>query len=516
MNRVVALYIRLSTEDYKVESMSIDNQKLALHKYTENLDDLTDYEIREFVDNGYSGTNFERPAVQELLDLARDGKIDCIIVKDFSRFGRNSLEVGYFMEKVFPLYGVRFISINDDFDSGKLHADTGGLNMAFKYLVSELYSRDLSIKYKSAKYVKFKKGEYQSKICPYGYQKSADGRMEPDQETAPIVRMIFEMAAQGQNTTAIIKALFDRNVPTPGEYKKAKGQDYHDVSRCGGIWQRSTLARLLRDERYTGTYIIGKRRRVEVGSNHVRMKDESEWVKIPNHHPAIVTKELFDKTQKAMRREKCPKKQIHLYPLRDKVYCGNCLHRLARIGNVTFRFVCRHTVADEKAPCHELKVEESELETVVYSVLKKQAQIILGAADGDADGLEALSAKQAGYGQQISKIQEQKRVLFEQIVLHELSEQEYRMKKGVLDAELTRLQEVKAVLSTQLSQRQADEQTKNANRLLAEKVVDIGKLNTELVDMLIDRVYVYPQQNIEIVWKAGGFGFGGKEIQKNF
>ena len=134
----------------------------------------------------------------------------------------------------------------------------------------------------------------------------------------------------------------------------------------------------------------------------------------------------------------------------------------------------------------------------------------------DTNCLDALSAKQAGYGQQISEIQEQKRVLFEQIVLHELSEQEYRMKKGALDAELARLQEVHAALSTQLSQRQADGQTKNANRLLAEKVADIGKLNTELVDMLIDRVYAYPQQNIEIVWKIGGFGSSGKEIQKNF
>lgn len=516
MNKLTALYIRLSTEDYKVESMSIDNQKLALHKYVEKLDDLAGCEVREFVDNGYSGTNFERPAVQELLDKVRDGKIGCIIVKDFSRFGRNSLEVGYFMEKVFPLYGVRFISINDDFDSGKLHADTGGLNMAFKYLVSEFYSRDLSIKYKSAKYVKFKRGEYQSKICPYGYQKSANGRMELDPETAPIVRMIFEMAAQGQNTPDIIKALLNRGIPTPGEYKKAKGQANHDVSRCGGIWGGSSVLNILHDERYTGTYIIGKRESREVGSNLVRLKDESQWVKIPDHHPAIISKEIFERVQKTIQRVICPKRHVRLYPLREKVYCGNCLHRLSRIGNATFRFVCRHTLADEKAPCHGLKIEETELESVVYTVLRKQAQIILGAADEDADGLEALSAKQAGYRQQVSEIQEQKRVLFEQIVLHELSEQEYRMKKGVLDAELTRLQEVQAALSTQLSQRQADEQTKNANRLLAEKVVDIGKLNTELVDMLIDRVYVYPQQNIEIVWKIGGFGSGGKEIQKNF
>lgn len=340
MNKLTALYIRLSAEDYKVESMSIENQKLALHKFADDFEDLSGHEIREFVDNGYSGTNFERPAVHELLDLVREGKINCIIVKDFSRFGRNSLEVGYFMEKVFPLYGVRFISINDDFDSDKLHGDTGGLNVAFKYLISEFYSRDLSIKYKSAKYVKFKRGEYQSKICPYGYQKSTDGRMEPDQETAPIVRMIFEIAAQGQNTTAIIKALFDQGIPTPGEYKKAKGQANHDVSRCGGIWHISTICRILRDERYTGTYIIGKRELQEVGSNRVRMKDESEWVKIPNHHPAIIPLELYERAQEKFQRLKCVKKQVQAYTLRSKIFCGCCLHAMVRYGKKNGHFVC--------------------------------------------------------------------------------------------------------------------------------------------------------------------------------
>lgn len=273
---------------------------------------------------------------------------------------------------------------------------------------------------------------------------------------------------------------------------------------------------ILHDERYTGTYIIGKRESREVGSNLVRLKDESQWVKIPEHHPAIISKELFDKTQSTIRLAKCPKKHVHLYPLREKVYCGNCLHRLSRVGNVTFRFVCRHSQADMNAPCHGLRVDETELESLVYEVLKKQAQILLGIGDVDVSGIKALSSKHTGNCQQIGEMQEQKRTLFEQMILGELSEREYRMKKGVLDAELTRLQEVQAALSTQLSQRQADEQTKNANRLLAEKVVDIGKLNTELVDMLIDRVYVYPQQNIEIVWKEGGFGSGGKEFQKNF
>lgn len=238
---VIALYIRLSTEDSKVGSFSIENQKHTLHQYVDAMEDVKNAEVLEFIDNGYSGTNFERPAVQELLDQMREGKINCIIVKDFTRFGRNSIEVGYFMEMVFPLYGVRFISINDDFDSDKLHGDTGGINVAFKYLVSEFYSRDLSIKYKSAKYVKFRRGEYQSKTCPYGYRKGANGRMEPNEETAPNVQMIFELAKAGYKPNEIVKALFERNIPTPAEYKAAHGFNGHDISRCCGIWSTSSV-----------------------------------------------------------------------------------------------------------------------------------------------------------------------------------------------------------------------------------------------------------------------------------
>lgn len=137
---VIALY---STEDSKVGSFSIDNKKRVLHQYVDGMEDVKNVEIAEFMDNGYSGTTFEQPAVQELLDMVRAGKINCIIGKDFTRFGRNSIEVWYFMERVFPIYGIRFVSINDDFDGNTLHGDTGGINVAFKYLISEFYSRDL-------------------------------------------------------------------------------------------------------------------------------------------------------------------------------------------------------------------------------------------------------------------------------------------------------------------------------------------------------------------------------------
>ena len=223
---VIALYIRLSIEDYKYDSLSIENQSLVLHEYAASMPEALNAEITEFIDNGYSGTNFERPQVQKLIELVRANQIDCIIVKDFSRFGRNSIETGYFIERVFPLFHTRFISISDDFDSSKFKGDTGGMDVAFKYLISEYYSRDMSIKTKSAKYAKMQRGEYQSKICPYGYRKSADGRMEPDPEAAAVVQLIFQLAAEGINATAITRELFRRSIPTPGQYKAARRQSY--------------------------------------------------------------------------------------------------------------------------------------------------------------------------------------------------------------------------------------------------------------------------------------------------
>lgn len=211
---VIVLYIQLSIEDYKYDSMSIENQRLVLNEYAAGMPEALNSEELEFIDNGYSGTSFERPQVQKLIEMVRENKIDCIIVKDFSRFGRNSIETGYFNERVFPLFQTRFISISDDYDSNNYKGDTGGMDVAFKYLISEYYSRDMSTKTKSAKYTKMQRGEYQSTICPYGYRKSADGRMKPDPEAA-VLLLIFQLAAEGKNAPCIARELYKRGSPTP-------------------------------------------------------------------------------------------------------------------------------------------------------------------------------------------------------------------------------------------------------------------------------------------------------------
>ena len=503
---VIALYIRLSAEDFKVGSLSIENQYRELRQYVDTMEGIKNIVIREFVDNGYSGTNFERPAVQELLDLVREGRINCIIVKDFTRFGRNSIEVGYFMERVFPLYGVRFISLNDDFDSDKLHGDTGGINVAFKYLVSEFYSRDLSIKYKSAKYVKFRRGEYQSTLCPYGYRKGADGRLEPDEETAPNVLLIFELAASGMSNTQIINELFARGIPTPAEYKATKGRNHHDISRCRGIWIRSTIIRLTQDERYTGCYIIGKRQVIEVGGSRMRMKDESEWIKIPNHHTPIISKELFDKVQAQMTHFKCSKKKESQYPLRTKVFCGCCRHAMTRTTNKNRTFGCSYTLADKSAPCYRLKIAETELDQMIYGILSKQTQIILNIGDlSDTSQLDVQSAKQAECCGQIDSCLDKKRVLYEQLVQGNLNTDEYKIQKAMIDCELERLRKICSQLNTETAQMKMDKKAQAARIELAKEIVKSNGMTADLADALIKQVYVYPNNQIEIVWKMKDF-----------
>ena len=360
---MIALYIRLSLEDAKTDSMSISSQRSILREYASELPEYANAELMEFVDNGYSGANFERPAVQELLDLVRANRIDCIMVKDFSRFGRNSLETGYFIERVFPLFHTRFISVNDDFDTQKLKGDTGGMEVAFKYLISEYYSRDMSVKTKTAKYLKFQRGEYQSKICPYGYRKGENGRMVPDPETSEVVQKIFEYAVNGMNAADIARELSRQQIPTPGEHKARKGIKTHDVSRTHGMWCNSTVLRILADERYMGTYVIGKREVTEIGGHKMRSKAESDWIKIPDHHIPLVNEEIFSKANASIQRFKIPNRKKHNYLLRGKVICGCCKHALHLANGTSYR--CRFSSTIPSLDCYNIHIREKELNQLV-------------------------------------------------------------------------------------------------------------------------------------------------------
>ena len=225
----IAFYLRLSLtdgdlgKDHKEESNSIENQRLLLQSFVEAREDLYG-DIREFIDDGYSGTNFERPAFKEMIEEAKKGKIQVIIVKDFSRLGRDYIGVGDYLEQVLPILGIRFISLNNNYDSNDYLGKTMGMDMAIHNLVNNLYSKDISKKLKSALRVKWRNGQWTGGKPPFGYLRNKEtGEWLIDPVAGKYVRMVFDKAIEGCNTSQISYYMNEKKIPTPGRYNNENG-----------------------------------------------------------------------------------------------------------------------------------------------------------------------------------------------------------------------------------------------------------------------------------------------------
>lgn len=505
-NKAVALYIRLSVEDSKTDSLSIDGQRKILREHLKKLPEYEYAEVLEFVDNGFTGTTFERPAMTELIELVNKNKIACILVKDFSRFGRNMLQTGYFLEKVFPLFETRFIAVSDVYDSKDYQYGNGGLTVTFKYLISEYYSKDLSVKSKSARHAKMKRGEYVSTNTFYGYKLNKDRQLIIDEVVADNVRLIFGLALEGKTATEIKTELYQRNISTPAEYKAQNGKQHYDISRANHIWQSSSILRILYDERYTGTYIMGRSEVKEVGGSRVRKRDESKWYKIPNAHPAIIDKQVFDKVQEQLLRFKCPKEKQAEYPLKGKIICGSCNHTMQRLAKKKPMFHCRYTDAVSDFPCYDLTISETEVSEIVFSVLSKQAEVIF-ALDKITDTTQLnFTIKQNDlYSEQVTDLKNQKTQLYERLLIKEISIDEYKQAKAAIDDKLIIVSNSFNATSQKNEHLLRTKAEKEKRLRIAQNIATQKSLNKELVDLLIDKVYVYPNNQIEVVWKLKDF-----------
>lgn len=323
-NYVIAKYIRLSMDDAVSESLSIPNQHLILDRHIEELD-IPNATVLEFVDNGYTGTNLERPAVQEMLELVRCGGVNCIVTKDFSRFARNAMESGYYIEQVFPLYHVRFIAVGDYFDSSDYKDGTGGIDVAFRFLMHEHYSKDLSMKVSSALRVLMENGEHIVGGAIYGYRKNDSGKWELDPEPAEVVKHIFQYALEGLSTSQIRDKMYEARYLPPREYSDIKlGKDIMPKYN----WGTKAIHRILTNEQYTGSYIAGKHKSKHIGGKGQIKTDKSDWIIFPDSHPAIVSKKDFSIVQDMLKhpKELAPVKPVpnkHSEMLRSRTASGH-------------------------------------------------------------------------------------------------------------------------------------------------------------------------------------------------
>ncbi|BAN60717.1 MULTISPECIES: recombinase family protein [Streptococcus anginosus group] len=316
----VDFYLRLSLEDgdYKDESNSIVSQRDILKDYISLREEFAGVKVREHIDDGYTGTNFNRPAFQKVIGLVKKNEIKTILVKDLSHLARDYIEAGAYIEQIFPFMQVRFISVNDNYDSNNNEDGIVGLDVPFRNLTHDYYSKDISQKMRSSVKVRQDKGYYFGSKAPYGYVKDKKDHhhLIVDEKARHIIEEIFERYLSGDSMLSIAKDFNEREVLTPAKYIGLK--------RGSGIWTGQIVRYILTQRVYTGAVVGGKTRVQEVGFDNRKWIDESEWIIRENMYEAIISKENFIKVQELLNRneKRISRERKNFHILQDKVYCG--------------------------------------------------------------------------------------------------------------------------------------------------------------------------------------------------
>ncbi|MCM1125754.1 MAG: recombinase family protein [Lachnospiraceae bacterium] len=376
----VALYMRLSREDddVKDESNSISNQRKLLLGFLKKKQELAEMFTVQYVDDGYSGTGFDRPGFVEMMDGVKKGKVQCVIVKDFSRFGRDYIELGDYIEHIFPFMQVRFIAVNDGYDSEKYRGKTPDIDVPFRNLAYSLYSQDISDKIKSSLTVRRKKGLYIGSIPLYGYQRDEEGFLTPDGETEGTVQRIYREYLSGTGLAELARKLNAEGVPSPKQHKINKGilhgrkdSSFEEKSIEGKecVWLPTTLQQILRNETYTGVLLSGAYKNGPLGSGKRVFVPEDERVRVENAHPPIIDKDTFREVQERMGTKKYGEEKQFL--LKGLVRCGECGRLMVRDKK---RFRCGYQkFADHR---NVESIPEAELEGIVWKAVEIQLRLL--------------------------------------------------------------------------------------------------------------------------------------------
>ncbi|WDV47868.1 recombinase family protein [Clostridiaceae bacterium M8S5] len=498
MSYTTAIYIRISSEENikntnKTESSSITNQRKLIHEYIRNKKEFKDINILEFCDDGYSGKNFERPQITELLDMVKQGLINCIIVKDLSRFGRDMIEVGNYLEYVFPLLNIRFISINDSYDSiNKEHV--GSLDSGFKTLIYDLYSRDLSTKIKKTQRMKAEKGEYKTPYAPYGYIFNKEVNIFIiDEESSKIVNRIFNYIAEGKKTGKIAKILNDEGQLTPMQMKRKNGvKRKWNTTNTGSKWTSTKVYNIATNQVYTGARIYGKLKKVEIGSKKNKTRPKEEVIVIENRHQAIVSKELYETVQSKIRRKKKTKKPETITFLSGKIICECCGCKMKNIRNKYY--TCKMTT--DKG-CHKGQIYVDALKTAIQEIIIKQAQCIIDIEKNIQKELDHVTA-------QLDKVKDKSNKLYEQYILESISKEEY-----MLDA--SEIKELKQELSEQINSLE-DKLSLGDNKTIEERdtykeLLTKEQITDEIINELVSTVIVDTEGKIKIKLNFNGIEY---------
>ena len=378
----VGIYCRLSNDDERDgESVSIENQKLLLQNYVRQRG-WNEYDT--YIDDGYSGTNFDRPGVQRLIEDAKAKRINLILVKDLSRFGRNYIEFGQYTDYLFPSLGCRFIALNNGIDTMR---DDGSADvMCFLNLFNEFYSRDTSKKVKAVKRACAESGKFMGTYPAYGYKRDPEDKhhLVIDEETAPTVRRIFAMRATGAGFRAIAAALNEEGIPSPGTlYYQRKGRS--DPRQVNHKWADATVKQIIRSEVYIGNMVQGKTGTLSYKSRKLINKPEEEWIRVEGTHEAIISQELWDTVasidQRQIRKNGATDGYKSMFT--GLVYCADCGFKMRNhTEKFTYKdgrpgryssFICGNYARSGKSACTIHTIYENVLAQLVLADIREKA-----------------------------------------------------------------------------------------------------------------------------------------------
>lgn len=500
----IALYMRLSSEDiHEGESYSIGNQRDLLYSYVREHREFDGCSILEFSDDGYSGVNFERPGIQKLLSLA--GKtVDCILVKDFSRFGRNLLEVGDYLDQIFPFLGVRFIAVNEGYDSGKGLGSSVSLDVSLKAMVYEMYSRDVSEKIRSVKQAKMRKGEYQCAIAFYGYKKSGTvkNKLEIDEPAAEIVRKIFHMAGEGMRPSQIALKLNTEGIPSPLMYRRANHTDGLRGWKVAGdaVWMRENVRRVLLDERYTGCLVGHKRTKADISAKRTESLPKEEWIVARDAHDAIVSEQEYAKAQEVIKHctlQKPQKKPFQKF--RGILKCACCGRALVRKATKNPYFICLTARSIKDSDCIKVRLDEAELEEVWLEAIRVQVQLQTEKASDPVKKAGGDPQKEIKECQMaVGRYKALQVTAFEDYVEGRISKQDYLSRKQEAAGRQEEMNRRILMLNDQLAiqQGQLAEQEDNWG-----KYAFVEELSREVLVELVKEIRISGENRMEIVWR---------------
>ena len=527
-----AIYVRLSIENSGKDDDgdSIANQISFCKAYLAEHTDLKLYDIYE--DNGEKGTNFDRPEFKRMMDDIRGGKVKCVLVKDLSRFGRDYIEAGEYLEKIFPFMGIRFISITDGYDSLTCDDAEGALMIPLKNMINDVYAKDISRKIITSFRARQEKGEFLPAFAPYGYVKSKEVayRYEIDQETAPYVRMIFEWKAEGVSHNEICKRLNDMGAVTPARRKVDIGiwraEKYKHT-----VWHGRTIIDIMKNPTYTGCIVYGRIPKSLYEGIKMHRAPEEEWRYVPDAHEPIVSQELFDKVQKmfADRAEKFKAKMDENAPLRElvtnhfkgKIYCGDCGKRMRFVKPTDKRYpvdqdhavyVCGGYLDSGYSRCsrHSIRypvVADAVLAAIIIQLelALKQEQLIrqMRGSVREKNLIDKYVGQINYLSQELKKTNSKREALFENFAEGILDEAEYQFAKKKYDEEA---KEIEKKLTVEKAKKvQLDDILSLSNEWLMtiHKAENVIEIDAGLVKHLVSSVKIFEDNRVEVELNFG-------------